>query len=135
MFDECRLNRGRGLLVHAGPMNDMGDLKTGQACLPYASDLSVELLAVEARLDMDVGEDAIAFALPDIAGLSISRVDPSGDRPAQLASYVCRERLARFSLHWGPMPLLSAERISSYPAGPAEHSVATGAVGPPGKTG
>lgn len=93
--DERRLNLERCLLVHAVPMNHVSDLETGKAYLPYAFNLVVEIIAVEALLGADERGDAIALALPDIEGLSVSQVDESVDMPPQLASYVCRERLPR----------------------------------------
>jgi hypothetical protein len=55
-------------------MNDMGDFESGQAYLPDAPNLVVEIITFEILLGADVREDAIALTLPDIEGLTIPRV-------------------------------------------------------------
>ena len=74
-------------------MNDMSDLEAVEANVPDAPELVTEIVAFQALLVVDVGEDTIPLALPDVEGLAVPRVNEPVDVSLELARHFRRKRL------------------------------------------
>jgi hypothetical protein len=80
-------------------MNHVCDFEAGKAYLTDTPELVIEVIPFKTLFFVDVGEDTIALALPDIEGLTVTRVDEPIDIGLELIGYLCRERIVVWAFH------------------------------------